>query len=266
MNYSNRSMSIQNFNITYDLVDEESDAYGVIRWNFEWVNFSQIEGSNITIGDAFSDRFAPSLDNVLIMNIPEGYEVVNASPRFDKSDGNKLIWDGTMYRSFGKGEPSLVLSRKLISEDSYPAGIVIISILVSGSLLFLLMRWYFSKKKDGLNKDAVSEQSISEAASKPGELDAKDEEEVVGPDEDQAVPTGANLDLPPITEDILGYEEMIERYLKKCGGQAYQSDIVNETGLSKSTISIVLSRMKDEGHILKIRKGKENVIRLAKKE
>ncbi|MDP2841139.1 MAG: hypothetical protein Q8O17_02530 [Candidatus Methanoperedens sp.] len=118
------------------------------------------------------------------------------------------------------------------------------------------MRWYFSKKKDGL---------MAEIKLYLEQVAAKDEAEVK-PDEEEAVQSGANTDLPPITEDILGYEEMIERYLKKCGGQAYQSDIVNESGLSKSKISIVLSRMKDEGRILKIRKGKENVIRLAKKE
>lgn len=77
---------------------------------------------------------------------------------------------------------------------------------------------------------------------------------------------GANTDLPPITEDILGPEEMIERYLKKCGGQAYQVDIVNESDLSESKVSLVLSKMKDEGRILKIQKGKKNVIRLIKKE
>jgi uncharacterized membrane protein len=37
---------------------------------------------------------------------------------------------------------------------------------------------------------------------------------------------------------------MIEQYLIKCGGQAYQSDIVTESGLSKSKISSVLSKIK----------------------
>lgn len=83
---------------------------------------------------------------------------------------------------------------------------------------------------------------------------------------EEAVQPGANTDLPPITEDILGPEEMIERYLKKCGGQAYQVDIVNESDLSESKVSLVLSKMKDEGRILKIQKGKKNVIRLIKKE
>jgi predicted transcriptional regulator len=57
-------------------------------------------------------------------------------------------------------------------------------------------------------------------------------------------------------EDIRG-EEMTEQYLIKCGGQAYQSDIVTESGLSKSKISSVLSNMKKEGRIIKIKKAKK---------
>ena len=66
--------------------------------------------------------------------------------------------------------------------------------------------------------------------------------------------------------EFLGDEEMIEQYITKRGGQAYQSDIVKDSGLSKSKISIVLAKMKDDGKILKIRKGKENIIRLAAKK
>ena len=253
INFSGRSMSIRNFNISYELVDTSPEVYGVIRLSFEWVNFSKIDGSNMIIGDAFSDTIVPSADNVLIIRIPEGFEAVNASPGFDRRDDkdNRLIWDGTMYRSFKKGEPSFVISRKSILDASYPAeypvGIIIISILVGGSLLLLFMRWYFSKRKHDL---------IAEV--KPDEVEVISEKEEAGP-------SGANSDLPAITEEILGDEEMIEQYLIKCNRQAYQTDIVNNSGLSKSKISIVLAKMKDEGRILKIRKGKENIIRLVKK-
>ncbi|MDD5616000.1 MAG: hypothetical protein PHH85_07330 [Candidatus Methanoperedens sp.] len=260
INYSGRPMSIRNFSISYDLEDTSPDAYGVIRLSFEWVNFSRINDSNIIIGDAFSNTIVPSVNNVLIIKPPHGFEAVNASPGIDRRDDkeNMLIWDGTIYRSFKIGEPSLVLSRKLTSDDSYPAGIAIISILVGGSILFLFVRWYISKKNldvdHGLDNKLDQEQVATEG------------EEEVNLDEDEAVRSDTSSDLPPITEDILGDEDMIERYLIKCGGQAYQSDIVNESGLSKSKISIVLSKMKDEGRIIKIRKGKENVIRMAKKE
>ncbi len=59
-----------------------------------------------------------------------------------------------------------------------------------------------------------------------------------------------------------GEHNEIEKLLSDAGGAAFQSDIVNATGFSKSVISIVLSRMREEGKIVKIRRGRENLIRL----
>ncbi len=39
-NYSNRSMRIGNFNISYDLAKTLPSAYGITRFSFEWENFS----------------------------------------------------------------------------------------------------------------------------------------------------------------------------------------------------------------------------------
>ncbi len=265
-NYSGRPMEITDLNITYDMVEAEPNAYGVIRLSFEWVNFSRINGSTIIIGEAFSEGVVPSSDNVLVIRIPEGYDVVNASPRFDKQDDNRLIWDGTMYRTFGKGEPYLVISPGVISkesEKSLPMDLLILVVMLGGGLLLFgvikVYGTYFNKR--------VTSGENTEQQSSPA--DEKSEKEIISSVNAFETP-GTQLpdalkSLPAIDEEILGDEEMIERYLIKSNGQAYQSDIVTESGLSKSKISIVLAKMKDEGRILKIRKGKENIIRLAKK-
>ncbi len=67
--------------------------------------------------------------------------------------------------------------------------------------------------------------------------------------------------LPSFLEGMGSYEDEIEKLLSDAGGTAFQSDIVNATGFSKSVISIVLSRMREEGKIVKIRRGRENLIR-----
>ena len=278
MNYSGRTMEVRDFNITYNLVESTPNAYGVIRLSFEWVNFSRIDDSNITIGDAFSDGMVPSSDNVLVINIPAGYDVVNASPGFDKRDGNRLIWDGTMYRSFSKGEPYLVISKNGLSQDPFPFELVILVIFGgAGVFIFLFIFWkreYLKKIFTGTEEDTVQPQEkiIQRDTEPEAEPQEKPPMETSGLDTSaQAISVGTVPEvqslhtltgLPPINEEILGDEEMIERYLIKFGGQAYQSDIVKESGLSKSKISIVLAKMKDEGRIIKIRKGKENIIRL----
>ncbi len=68
--------------------------------------------------------------------------------------------------------------------------------------------------------------------------------------------------LPAFLAGIDGYEKDIEKLLSDAGGTAFQSDIVDAFGLSKSVISISLSRMREEGKIVKIRRGRENLIRL----
>lgn len=50
------------------------------------------------------------------------------------------------------------------------------------------------------------------------------------------------------------------------GGSAYQTDVVEILELSKSKISITISAMKDAMLVQKIRKGKENLIRLQKEK
>src|SRR5659263_383581 len=71
-----------------------------------------------------------------------------------------------------------------------------------------------------------------------------------------------SIPLSELAKEDLEDEEMVKQFLLRSGGQAYQTDIVEHSGLSKSKISMVLSKMKDDGTIIKIRKGKENLIRL----
>ncbi len=224
-NISNRSMEAEKFNISYGTARTLDGTFSIIRYGFEWKNFSRIESSNILIGDAFSEGMMLSSDNVLIIKIPKGYDVRSASPDFDRRDGDILVWDSRAFRSFNRGEPSLILSPAGKGQVSWSIIITVMFVLVSGASVVV---WRRRRSIYGDKNDSS-----------------------LAPDSRTA------------REDIWG-EEMTEQYLVKCGGQAYQSDIVTESGLSKSKISSILSNMKKEGRIIKIKKGKENIIRLVK--
>lgn len=225
--FSNRSMEAEKFNISYDTVKTPFDVFSIIRYSFEWKNFSRMDSEKISIGDAFSEGMVLSSDNVLVIKIPEGYDVQDIYPGFDKRDGNRLIWDGTLIRSFSKGEPALVLTRTGFSQITLLLILVSIAVAISGSVVFL-------KRRHDLIYDINKNTSPA-----PG--------------------TGIEVD------DSNDEEKMIEQLLIKSGGQAYQSEIVKQSGLSKSKISTVLTNMKKTGQIVKIRKGKENLIRLVDK-
>ena len=228
-NNTNRTMSIENYNITYNISETMSETFGIIHFKFQWNNFSRINGSKIFIGGCFSKGMLLSSNDVLIIQIPEGFDVESVSPAYDKRDGNKLVWDGTMYHEIKVGEPALVLAPimapiKPKQQVTWVYGVVFIAI----SSIFIL---FLIKKRTPSN------------------------------DENNGAVLSQHYDLP---SKYLEDEEMIQQILLKYNGEAYQSDIVRESGLSKSKISNVLRDMKDQGLILKIRKGRGNVIRLVK--
>jgi uncharacterized membrane protein len=67
----------------------------------------------------------------------------------------------------------------------------------------------------------------------------------------------------PLPEaDLISLEERIIQLLKTTGGEQYQSEIVRNLGLPKSTVSATLNDLHQRGVIQKIKKGRENLIRL----
>jgi DNA-binding transcriptional ArsR family regulator len=280
-NFSNRSMEIADVNISFDTIKTLSGGFGIVRYSFQWKNFSRRDSNSIFVGDAFSERMVLSPESVLIINIPGSYDVKNVYPNYDKRDGNSLIWGGTLYRNFSKGEPALVLSRTGTAlgkvSEKFMLPLIVISIIVFVSVA-LVMIWRERRSADLTEKgEELSQEPVElhEALKIPEvwnklvqllhkEFGMKSVEELEKAAREQRLKKlGSETALLQAEED-LEYEEMIEQYLVRSGGQAYQSDIVKESGLSKSKISMVLAKMKDDGLIIKIRKGKENLIRLVK--
>lgn len=217
---SNRSMDAENYNVSYDTVNTISGAFGIVRFSFEWTNFSIIDSNKILIGDVFSEGMILSSDNVLTIKIPDGYEVASVSPDYDRRDGNELTWDGTISRSFNKGEPALILNYKSAGSGIW---IVLMIVLIAVSSMVL-----WNRRKTLVSSTKSYKASIFNST-------------------------------PP---EILDDEEMIQQILTKAGGQEYQSEIVSISGLSKSRISILIKKMNEEGKVIKIKKGKGNIIRL----
>ncbi len=69
----------------------------------------------------------------------------------------------------------------------------------------------------------------------------------------------ANVNLP----EMMDLEDRIVVLLKENGGSLYQSDIVKKLDLPKSTVSSALNGLHTKNTIQKIKKGRENLIRLA---
>jgi uncharacterized membrane protein len=78
-------------------------------------------------------------------------------------------------------------------------------------------------------------------------------------------PVDSEADEPPVMlseTELLSLEERIIQLLKTSGGEQYQSEIVKNLGLPKSTVSATLNDLHKRGLIQKVKKGRENLIRL----
>lgn len=69
-----------------------------------------------------------------------------------------------------------------------------------------------------------------------------------------------------LVNEIARFEDRILLLLQESGGELYQSDITTRLGAPKSTVSSALNVLHDDGRIVKVRKGRENLIRLVRNE
>ncbi|MCS7145855.1 MAG: MarR family transcriptional regulator [Aigarchaeota archaeon] len=58
--------------------------------------------------------------------------------------------------------------------------------------------------------------------------------------------------------------DMVLGIIRRHGGVVYQSQIVRESGLSKSTVSTILKVLESEGRVVKIKEGRENLVKLTR--
>ena len=73
-------------------------------------------------------------------------------------------------------------------------------------------------------------------------------------------------DAEPAEPEQLTDQELIVDILESNEGRMKQAKIVDETGWSKSKVSMLLSEMEDDGSISKLRVGRENIISLSGNE
>ncbi len=135
------------------------------------------------------------------------------------------IRDGMIWyglRSFSAGEPQIILAK-----PSFTSTIVVILVIIG---LFISGGVFFVKRKE------------AEEKASPWEIPE------------------TNIQIPEI--EMLDVEDRIMKMLKESGGALYQSEIGRSLNLPKSTVSSVLNKLHDKNVIQKIKKGRENLIRI----
>ena len=219
---TSRKMEITDFSGDAAIQTSPTGKYGVVFYSFNWKGFAK-PGDQLAIGDAFAGGMYLAKDNTLILRYPAGYTVSLAEPAPDQlRDG--LIWYG--QRSFGAGEPRIIFERSSFPWLPVIAGSILMVIVISGMFFVLKKR-------------------RNEDTNEPVETDDSD-----------------STSVPLSNAEMISLEEKIIQLLKASNGEQYQSEIVKNLGLPKSTVSATLNDMHKRGIIQKVKKGRENLIRL----
>jgi uncharacterized membrane protein len=230
-NATSRKMMAGGFTGEASIETAPTGNYGIVRYSFTWTDFAKLDSNkNLNLGDVFVGGLYLSKDNTLIIKFPQGYTAEQVTPQPDMvRDG--MTWYG--LRSFNAGEPNIVLLRPSISWMPYVLAVII---LVAGAGIIIKIR---------MNKVQVT-------GALPGEGIETAEETLREEAADMA-------NLP----NMMDLEDRIVAMLKESGGSLYQSDIVKKLDLPKSTVSSALNGLHTKNTIQKIKKGRENLIRLA---
>jgi uncharacterized membrane protein len=125
-------------------------------------------------------------------------------------------------RSFSAGEPRIILSKPSVTSTTVVIFVIIVLLIVGGV--------FRAKRK-------------------------KEAEEETSPE----IPE-TNLEIPEI--EMMDVEDRIMNRLKESGGALYQSEIGRQLNLPKSTVSSALNELHGKNLIRKIKKGRENLIRI----
>ncbi len=206
---TSRSMVAEDFTGNAAVQSTPTGKYGIVHYSFRWTNFAKID-SNINIGDVFVGGLYLSKDNTLIIQYPSGFKIEDVMPQPDQTHEG-LVWYG--LRSFGEGEPRIILSKP--PSPWIPLAIAAFIIIALGAFIYM--------RKRGAPKEIAG--NITET-------------------------------------EMIDLEERIIRLLKDNGGPLYQSEIVKRLDLPKSTVSSALNELNNKNLIIKIKKGRENLIRL----
>ncbi len=243
---TNREMEAHSFNRSA-WVEDQLNPTGIVEMSFTWDGFAAVEDGSVVVGDVFRNLYLTGDQSIEIRSGDDlAFETVEPEPtRYDSTSLDRattVTWDGE--REFLDGQPRAVFTDPDTQGSSSAADSLwplIVATLIVG--LGAAVVWYrLSGRSAGLPSTDDAPTAETEATAEPAGED-----------------TGVSDDLD---DALLTDEDRVIALIRDNGGRMKQVKIVDETGWSKSKVSMLLSDMEEEGTISKLRVGRENIISL----
>ncbi|AQL43858.1 hypothetical protein BV210_14600 [Halorientalis sp. IM1011] len=267
-NATDRTMTAENFRRSAGL-NPRGDT-GIVEMSFLWTNFTQVSGDRVTVGDVFQGEFYVGESQQLVFEAGPDLSLLTdqAAPPPDSTTNGSVSWDGA--QSFADGNPQVVFTTGDPSAVGAGDGTAggnsdggsndggLLPLVLAGVLVVAVGAGAGIAWRNGLFGSMTTEGDDPDGPTAGATADAATN--------DAATDTGGETEAaqePPIPdEELLTDEDRVLSLLEDNGGRMKQANIVDETGWSKSKVSMLLSDMEDEEHISKLRVGRENIISL----
>lgn len=253
-NDTSRQMSATNFEAS-TTIQQTPRTWGIVTFTFTWEDFAKVEGNQIQVGDVFGGGMYLSEEDVLMINGPDNYRVVEVIPDA-LNQGGALVWSGQI--DFSSERPHVIYQNgtDTPTDTTTPPDDITSTppddtqttttpsdpndeqddssaLWVGGFLVLIVIAglgyWMYSNREE-----EDSDTGDSEPSEEGGE--------------------GG--------EELVTNEERVLKYLNSKGGRAKQKSIGEEFEWSDARTSQLLSRMEDEGEINRLRMGREKIVEI----
>lgn len=276
-NQTKRKMTASNFS-KRAFVDHpgmtDDTKRGVVEMSFRWSAFAYGSGNTTVMGDVFKGGLYLGNNQKLVIKPADGMSFKSAQPVKGRSiagstlaESDSVSWSGE--REFNDQRPMVTFSSPPQSSSTTNAPSSTTDnasappgnggeksgsnsptmLFVAAVVLLIGLAAVFVWRQGSLG-------SLSSGRSTPGGGGG-------GSSGSAATESPTSPAEPAVSdEELLTDEARVKKLLRENGGRMKQVNIVDETGWSKSKVSMLLSEMEEDGEISKLRVGRENIISL----
>jgi len=271
-NVTGRDMAARSFSreaFVESGLTQETDQ-GVVEMSFLWTNFAPVDGDRVVVRDVFEGGLYIASDQRLVLQRGPEMAFVSVDPEPDASSTDSRTWEGE--RQFNDERPRAVLApRGSVSTETTTGGSGsstgegLLPVFLAGFVVLLgivaAVAWRAGMVGSGVDPSAGGDAANSADGGGAAGADTGSGASAVGT---AGTDTADAADTEPAVpdEELISDEDRVLSMLEGNGGRMKQVDIVDETGWSKSKVSMLLSDMEEEGEISKLRVGRENIISL----
>ena len=265
-------------------IEERFNTLGIVELSFQWTAFGVVrDDGHVVVGDVFDGGIYLGPNQAIVFQHGDDLRFASVDPAGSTSgetlaDSDSVTWQGE--RDFSDERPRATFEPASAPTTTTPEsttndggdggtttpgdasgdGIGMLPMIALALVAVLVAAFAYREyggdlvTTDDDGDDAAGGATPDSSTDAPGPGGT-------GAATDAGASAGATE--PAVSdEELLTDEDRVVSLLEEHGGRMRQVNIVDETGWSKSKVSMLLSDMEDDGVVSKLRVGRENIVSL----